>query len=266
MIVFGSPGRRRTRFFFVPMIIAGFTLLMSCTDFFSNSWAKWAKRDPDRLIGKVTADNVDELIATAENNPDLSLAILKKIQDAANGASDKDQVKLQSAALGAAVNAVGLGQAVLGAAGKLTSISADNAEEDAKNMVVDAINSLKNLEAVNSALTSILPDPGADPLTPSAEFSAFAAGASADDLALTAAVLIAGEAKKQIDGYNGDVDAYVDDITDRVENGTLTYTENLAQAMAIASVLVDRQDELSGSLLDVLNGLNLLTVLPKITV
>jgi len=237
---------------------------MSCTDFFSSSWARWASRDPDKLIPAVTVGNVDDLKAKAENNPDLSLSVLKKIQDAANSATGSDKLKLQSAALGAATNAVGLGQAVLGAAGALTSLSGDPQTQidDAKNMVLNAINSLQNLDAASTALVSIVPDPyDADGnITP--EFQAFSDTASADDLAMAAAVLIAGQAKTYVnDAANSDDPAdYIANLGDRIDGTStdpLTDPENYARAMALAAAAVNRSDELSGPLQDVLSGLNL---------
>lgn len=249
---------RKRYFFFITVTLAFTAVFTSCTDFFSNSWARWAARDPDKLVPKVTAGNVDELIATAENNPDLSLAILKKIQAATNGASEDDKLKLQSAALGAAANAAGLGQAVLGAAGQLTSLSGDNSEDDIKDatdMLLNAINGMKNLEASCAALCGILPDPADQ-----AAFDAFTAAASANDLAMAAAMLIAGEVKNQV---NNDVtpEEYLEDIKNRIEQGDdLKESENLARAMALAAAIPGRENELSGPLKDVLEGLNLLNL------
>jgi len=228
------------------VIFAVSGLLMSCMDFFSTSLAAWAARDPNRLIPAVTAGNVDELVATAENNPDLSLAVLKKIQSAAGTASGDDKVKLQTAALGAAVNAAGLGQAVFNAAGAITSITdADNPQEKARQMVLDALNSMNNLEAAGSVLFDTLPKPG-DP-----DFSNFTDSASANDLAMAAAVLLAGEVKKN---SGGDLEGYVDKLLDNTY--TPTDPENLAMKLAQASLA---QGNLSGPLQDLLSGLNLIT-------
>jgi len=252
---------------FATIVFAGLVLFASCTDFFSASWAKWAARDPDKLIPKVTTGNVNDLVAKAENNPDLSLALLKKIQDAANSASGNEKLKLQSAALGAATNAVGLGQAVLGAAGSLTSLSGDTQTqiEDAKNMVLNAINSLQNLDATSSALVSIVPNPyDADGnITP--EFQAFSDTASANDLAMAAAVLIAGQAKNYVNDPNNsdDPDDYISSLGNRIDGTStdpLTDQENYARAMALAAAAVSRSGELSGPLQDVLSGLNLVGI------
>lgn len=249
-------------FLFLLILLAA-AVCLSCTDFFSNSWATWAARDPDKLIPKVTAGNIDELIAMAENNPKLSLAILKKIQSAVNGASGSEKLKLQSAALETAVNAVGLGQSVLSAAGELTNVKGP---DDALDLVLDAINSMKNLDAASSALLDILPEPD---LTPESDFRKFADATSADDLAMAAVLLIAGEAKNQAGDSKDDLVDYVENLGVRLSSDPPDVdpegSENLAQIMAIASALSGRTDELNSSLFDVLSGLNLLTNLSNYT-
>ena len=246
---------RKRNLYFIAAIAA--LLLFSCTDFFSTSWAPWAARDPDKLVPAVTAGNVDELIALAENDPNLSLAILKKIRSAANGASEEDRQKLQCAALEAAVNAAGLGQAVLGVADKLISI--DN-EDDAKKLVFDTINVMSNLEAAGSVLFDILP-PAPNLTDPTDEnwpaFKAFTDSASADSLAMAAVVIIAGEAKKISDG---DFDSYFDSYFDNPYEEEYE-NEKLAIALAFASALEGRENELSGPLRNVLQGLNLISSL-----
>ena len=243
--------------YIIPMLLAVLTAFSSCSDFFSNSWAKWAARDPNKLIPRVSLDNIDDLLKMAENDPDLSLAILKKLKNAADGASsDEDKAKLQSAALEAAINAVGLGQAVISTAGKLTGLNGDDPETEAKDLIVDAINGLTNLEETSAALISVLPPVG------SPEFDNFASTASANDLAMAATVLVAGEAKKQADNFDGDFNEYLDDLESRIRSGDpedLEESENLAQAMALAAALVGRQDELDSSLLNALSGLGLLS-------
>ena len=228
-------------------------IFVSCRDFFSNSWAPWAARDPDKLVPSVTTGNVDELIEMAENNPDLSLAVLKKIKDAAEGASGESKQKLQSAALDAAVNSVGLGQAILGAAGDLSSVKT---QEDAEKLVISALDSMANLQAAGSLLFDILPPaPGVhdDPNDPQwDEFNAFTEYASADSLALAAAMILAGEMKNAPDG---DYEKYIDEFADDPNKN-----EELAMAMAFAAALEGREDELTGPLKNVLEGLNLIKV------
>lgn len=240
---------KKSCFFLVPVILAIAALFISCTDFFSKSWASWAARDPDKLIPTVTAGNVDELLEMAENNPDLSLAILKRIQDAVGKSSGADTQKLQEAALEAAVNAAGLGQAVLGAADKLTSIETDT---EARDLVLDALYSMKNLEAANELLEKTLPEPYDEHGNLTEAFLSFSEKANVNDLAMAAALLIAGESKKAA----SDPNAYINELGDRIDHGnSLSSRESLALEMALAAL--DRADELSGPLKEVLDGLNL---------
>ena len=233
-------------------------LIVSCTEFFSTTLAPWAARDPNKLIPAVNAGNVDDLIARYGNNPDVSLTILKKIQSAVNGgASDADTKKLQSAALEAAVNAAGLLQAATGAVNQAGNIDFSNPEE-ARNFILDGVGNLKNLDAVSSALNEILPKPDSSSPPYSDEFNAWAAGASADDLAMAAAVLIAGEIK----GKNTvEIDTYLFSLYDNTgqpDPPAGSDTANLALAMAIASTLDGRVDQLSGPYKNILQGLNLI--------
>ena len=219
---------KKRRFFLVLVILGVAVFFASCTDFFSTSWASWAARDPDSLVPTVTPGNVDELIALAENNPDLSLAVLKKIRDASKKASGTDKQKLQNAALEAAVNAAGLGQAVLGVAKDLGSL-----EDDAKDIVIDAINGMDNLDAAASILAEILAG-GFDAST-----------ADPNDLALAAVVILAAEAKKAPGG--------IDDYIDHFQDTPLTPVEQLAVDLALAA-----KDNVSGPLKDLLDNLNLI--------
>jgi len=230
---------RKRYFFLVSLILAIGAVFISCTDFFSNSWAPWAARDPDKLVPTVTAGNVKELVEMAENNPDLSLAVLKKIRDAAKKARGVDKQKLRESAMEAAANAAGLGPAILGAADKLISIDSD---EEARDLILDALDSMKNLTAATDLLESTLPKPG-DP-----DFDDFVNAADPNDLAMAAALLIAGEAKKK-----SDPGEYINDFN---SSGSLTDQEKLA--IALAEAALNHQGELSGPLKDVLDGLNLL--------
>ena len=245
---------RKLRFFLLVLMIA--VLLLSCTDFFSNSWASWAARDPDKLVPTVTAGNVDELIAISENNTDLSLAVLKKIGNATKGASGDDLLKLQKAALGAATNAVGLTQAVLSTVKDLGNIDLTdpNETDQVKQIVLDAIGSMKNLDSTSTVLLAILPVPD-DLNNPDSAFNEWARGAKADDLAMAAVVLIAGDVKDKNIETIEDIGDYIDGLN----SGTSDNAE-MALALALATTLNNRVDELSDSLKNVLNGLNLFPV------
>jgi len=217
------------------ILIVILLLLGSCTDFFSTSWASWAARDPSKLIPKITVDNVYEIIEMAENDPDLSLEVLKKIEEAVENASDDEKGKLQTAAVEAAANAVGLGQTLIGTAGDLANLDAED-EEAAKKLVLDTINSMPNLEEASESLGNLLKDP-----------TNFIETASADDIALAAILLLAGDAKKN---GSDDMDEYIEDfINDPSDQAKL--------ALELAEALEDKIDDLSESLKTILEGLNL---------
>ncbi|MDR1318014.1 MAG: hypothetical protein LBJ90_00185, partial [Treponema sp.] len=176
--------------FFTPLmsLVAAFSLC-SCTQFFSSSLAPWAARDPSTLIPPVTAGNVDELIKIAENNPDLSLEVLRGIDKAQRNSGGSEKAALQAAALKAASNASGMGTALMHQAGNISEIMEETG--NAKKLVADILGDMNNLNKTSDILVNTLPAPG----TP--EYDVFAGKASADDLAMTAAIMLAAEAKKE---------------------------------------------------------------------
>ncbi|GHV94773.1 hypothetical protein AGMMS50293_10930 [Spirochaetia bacterium] len=223
-------------FGFVPMFLLATAI--SCSQFFSTSLAPWAARDPASLIPPVTTGNVNELIEMAENDPDMSLEVLKRIKDAAQNADSDKAGDLQAAALKAAANASGIGSALLQQAGNISELM-DNAD-NAIDLIVDVLNSMNNLNAAGDNLVEILPTPG------TSEFDAFVAKSSADDLAIAAAVLLAAEAKSVSDSKD-----YLDSFDG---SGTGPQVE---LAIALAKAADTKGMELSSSLKDILGGLNL---------
>jgi hypothetical protein len=210
-------------------------LFFSCTDFFTTSLASWAQRDPSSLIPPVTTGNIQELIEITETNPDQSLALLKSINEAG------DNPELQAAALQVAANASGLGAAILQHADDIANIDEDNA----KDIVVDALNSLSNIVETGSVLKDILPDP-----TDTTAWDTFVDVSSAEDLAMAAAVLLAAEAKSATGGALGYINGF--DPTDA--SSTNTDAEKLAVALAEAAI---NKPSSGGLLGDLLAGLNL---------
>jgi hypothetical protein len=175
--------------------------LSSCTNFFSTSLAPWAKRDPSKIIPAVNTGNVKELISQAESDPDLSLAVLKGIQDAiGNTANEDEKAALRNAALQAATNASGLGNALFANAGKIINTMDD--PDELKNAAINAVHDMSNLNEVsNILLGGIIP-----PVSDQAGFSNFLNVASATDLALSATVVLLGEAQRldspeAVEGY-----------------------------------------------------------------
>jgi hypothetical protein len=215
----------------VSLCIAIFGLFFSCTDVFTTSLGTWAQRDPSSLIPKVTKSNVQELIALTENSPDQSLALLYGIADAANG-----NPALQAAALQAAANASGFGAALLKHAGNIDEIDQNNAGD----YVADAIKDMSNLGEVSDVLLSTLPNPA------SPAWNDFVESASAEDLAIAAAVLLAAEAKK-----SGDPAAYISASPPAIPSDAFNLAEDLATAAAGTYTG-------GGFLNDLLDGLGLL--------
>jgi hypothetical protein len=212
-------------------------VFVSCTDFFTSSWGKWAARDPSSLIRNVTASNVDEYITMAENNPDLSLEVLQRINEAMGSASEEGKIKLQNAAVTAAVNASNLTNTLMN---NVTEVSNLENADDVKGLIADTLGGMDNLAPASDALTAILPDPD-----DTGAFDAFTASASADDLALAAALILAGEAKK------GGEEIFTD-----YENATIPPESqdavDLAEALATAALDKQPAGGESSNLLDLL--------------
>jgi hypothetical protein len=238
--------------FFLGVLAA--PLLVSCTDFFSTSLASWAARDPaSALPREINTGNVDDLITIAENNPGMSLEILKKINDAVQNAGEDEASSLRAAALQAAANASSLGPTLLNKADDIAG-SINNAE-DAQNLVIDAINDMSNLAETRDALNSLIPPPGP-------AFDSFVEKADANDLATAAAVLLAAEAKDVMD--DGDYIKNFDPSDPTLSPGAAlavqlaTEAAKKYEAEAAASANGNGTGASSGGFLkDILDGLNL---------
>ncbi|MDR0877385.1 MAG: InlB B-repeat-containing protein [Treponema sp.] len=238
--------KNRSAFVILAFLTAG--IFLSCTEFFSTSLFPWAARDPASLLPPVTAGNVQELLKLSESNPDMALALLKGIKDTVSGASDEELAALQGAALEAAAliaaaNAVALGPTILNTLGNANDISGMMEDPDSvKDMILDTLNSLPNLEESSSLLTEILPEPGTQ------AFDDFVEKANSEDLVMAAALIIAAEAKGNIDDPD-----YISNIDP--ENPPAEAA--LAAALAVAAVGKMDESGTGGSLKDILKGLNL---------
>jgi hypothetical protein len=226
--------------------LGGFFLCASCTDFFSSSLGSWAARNRRNMKPNVNAGNVGDLVSQAENDPDLSLGVLKGIDDAVKNASGEAKTALQQAALGAAVNASGLGASVLNNAGELSSV---DSPEKAKDLVVDAINDMKNLSETSDVLGSILPDPDADP----EGFQAFVDTADPNELAMAAALLLAAEGEKHVNDSDEALSDYVNNFD--ASGAGLSDSEKLAVKLAEAAA--QKPEGLNDSMKNLLDGLHL---------
>ncbi|MDR2134841.1 MAG: hypothetical protein LBP27_07005 [Treponema sp.] len=222
-------------------------MLCSCTQFFSSSLAPWAARNPADLVPPVTADNVNELVEIAENDPDMSLEVLKGIDRALRNAGAGEKSSQQAAALQAASNASGMGSAIMHQAGNISETMEN--KDNAKKLVADVLGDMGNLKETGSVLVGILPEPG----TP--EFNAFVEKADADDLAMAAAVILAAEAKENLNSED-----YFASFDPGDPGASLNRRENMA--VELAKSALDKGDDpnsgLSGRFKDILEGLNLL--------
>jgi hypothetical protein len=226
----------------VCIICAAAGVAFSCTNFFSTSLASWAARDPSSLIPPVSANNVNDLIAESENNPDMSLAVLEKIRDTIDGAGEDEASSLRAAALKAAANASGLGPALMSQMDQISAV-VENTEK-AQELVMNTLNDMTNIEAAGAALAGALPPPG------TAAFDAFVEKSNSSDLATAAAVLLASEAKGKVDDEN-----YIknfDPSSPDVSDSALLAVE-LAKA---ASQKIDEEGS-NSRFKDILEGLNL---------
>jgi hypothetical protein len=192
-----SPGFRVA----VSAVILPVLYMSSCTDLFSTSLASWAQRDPSSLIPEVTTGNVRDLIRKAENDPALSLEVLRKIRAAADRAGPEAAASLRAEGLKAGVNAVDLGSSLLNS---IEDISGVGDPDQATDMLVGAINAMPNLAETAAALSGLVPDPALE----TAAFNAFIDAADLNDLAMAATVLLAAEAKASGNsaGYIGSID------------------------------------------------------------
>jgi hypothetical protein len=233
------------RILFPALLVMAGLLLFSCTQFFSNSWAPWAARAYDKIIPTVTVDNVDELISIFENDPNGSLALLKKIRDAHN---DESSPELEAAALKAAVNSIGLVSAIAGATGNMNDWGDP---EKARNKFDSVLDDMENLEDASEVLFEILPGPD-----DKEAWANFTKSASADDLAMGAILLLLGAASGNVDFNNPDE---FDEFTNNPGN------EKIALARALVDASIEKTDDksnddgLSDSLIDILKSLNLWT-------
>jgi hypothetical protein len=229
-----------SRILFPAFLAAVGLLLFSCTQFFSTSWAPWAARDYGKLIPAVTVDNVNQLTSIYENDPDGSLALLKKIQ-AAN--DDESSPELEAAALKAAVNSIGLVSAIAGVVGELSNFN-NLTEGDTRDLFQSALDGMKNLEDASKVLADILPSPDDKDA-----WASFTETASADDLAMGAVVLLLGEVSGSVDFDDPDaLDDYLESLPDN---------KNIQLAKALVEASIAKSDELSGPLKDILDNLNL---------
>jgi hypothetical protein len=137
-----------------------------------------------------------------------------------------------------------MGSAILnGMADKITSVGDP---EEAKTLMLDAINNMKNLDESCNILMNTLPDP-----SDTAAFDAFTAQAGPDELAMAAAMLLVGAAKN-----TGDPGYYIDHEFDA--SSPSEGLEEYATALALVAAIDYKEVDNNGPLKMLLDGLNLL--------
>jgi hypothetical protein len=212
------------------LVLFSLLLAAACSNVFSTSLAPWAARDPADLIRDVDTGNVWDYVELTEDDPDLSLELLKHIRNAAAGASPSNQGKLQAAGLTAAANASELGSAILQNLHEISDLDTDGIQD----LVNNALNDAGNLIAAAAVLEDLL---GTDPVSNSVFVDASGAG----DLAMAAVILLAAEAKQS--GLSNFID---------------TYTPNSTSLIYKLAAAAYGKPDVSGSIKDVIDGLNLI--------
>jgi hypothetical protein len=194
---------------------------VSCTDFFSTSWAEDGKRDISKI--NVDASNVDGLLKAARGYPDMSLTILDKIAERIDGASQNDKSKLREAALKAAAQGTDIASMLISNVNKFTS-------QNGLDVLLDAIAGSADAGRIRRAtgdLLEILPPIDDSTLEFTEDFAATEA-----ELVQTALLVILGEVGKT----GGTVQDYLDGWTtgkklDGTGSVTLSPEEKLLAAL-----------------------------------
>jgi hypothetical protein len=223
--------------------LAALALLSSCADFFTNSWGKNSVRDPSTI--KVTSNNVIDLLKEAKGDTETSRGILSKIKDQVAGNSNADPT-LQAAAVTAAVQAGGLGQAALGAMGKVEDLLESSNTTAFNDLLTTVQNDVKgnDLTGISNDITASLPvsSSGAPVFQGN-----YIKTVSDSDLTLLALTLILAEGEKA-----GSFDNYITGWTGgtkQTTNGTgLSGSEKVIAA--VANELVSRPNNDLGKMLN----------------
>jgi hypothetical protein len=141
--------KRKGNYSLFALLLAAVFVFVSCDNFFSTSWGTPRDYDSDKI--DVNAGNVDRWIKESAGNPALAHAIADKINkelaNAGGGPLTEEQLTLQHAGVKLAIEASGLGEAILGSAAdaisKLSDID-DLEEEEIKDTVMDLLGNIQN--------------------------------------------------------------------------------------------------------------------------
>jgi hypothetical protein len=191
----------------------------SCMDVFTNSWGSALKRDPDKLIPKVTTSNVGELLDASVGDPEFAAVLLGKIRNSVENTTGKDKAILQDAGLKAAVEASGLAAEFINNAGELLKTESAEGVKNSIDTILKNLDTDRSISIANNLLDIL------DDETAFKEFSE----ASNGDLAVAAVVLLIGEVKKS----GGTLDDYLDDFLNRkLDENILSKEEKKALFLA----------------------------------
>jgi hypothetical protein len=228
----------RNRMFFGVMALVTGLALVSCGDFFSQTWGEGFARDPSNV--KVSESNVKDLLQDANGDPEASRAILEKLKGTENPA-------LQAAAVKAANQASGLTQIILS---NLDTLTKDTNDTGALEILAQTVlNEAKNngIVAVAGTIADTLSVTVTEDSVPVFEGS-FVKSVPTSDLTILLVTMMMAEAVE----LNDDFSAYAD----KWENKSITNAADLGPRerliAATANEVIARGD---GNLSDMLKNL-----------
>jgi hypothetical protein len=208
---------------------------VSCMDVFTNSWGSAFKRDPDKLIPKVTTSNVQELLDASVGDPEFAAVLLKKIADSLKGTAGKDKAALQDAGLKAAAEASGLAGEFINNAGELLKTDSVDAVKNSINNILQNLDLNRSI-SIAEDLRGILDDE-----------DAFGYSKASDgDLAVAAVVLILADVKES----GGTLETYLESFEERKK---IEPTPNEKMAIFLANKARGSHNDLIDQLLDSLD-------------
>jgi hypothetical protein len=218
------------------LIVPAVLTLASCAQVFGTSWGSALKRDPDKLIPKVTSSNVGELLEASLGDADFAITLLGKIKDSAGNAQGDEKAALQDAALKAAANGSGLTTAILNNAGTL--LEGKGNTKDIQKAIDGILNDINgaDLQKIADDLGDILSDDYKNK-----------AKATDEDLAVAAVVLLLADAKNT--GNN--LEDYLESFATRQDLNEATPNE--AKAIFLAGIVAKRNDGIINDLLSAMN-------------
>jgi len=133
---------KKTLFRIGVCIALGAFVFTACDSFYNDSWGSQRKYAPKEL----NADNVGELVDASVGNPELALALAKKVRDTVKGMDDsrRDKAKLQAAGVELVFEASGLGTSLLSHIDKaLGVVEARDKDADIEPALVKLLNSVR---------------------------------------------------------------------------------------------------------------------------